>query len=67
MDDRGGQCHGSRCDCIPEQAYALIGAHGEARWTGALVPLTVDGLVYGCLMVMLDSARRKAPAPPLAR
>ena len=33
----------------------------------ALVPLTVDGLIYASSMVMLDSARRKVPVPPLAR
>jgi hypothetical protein len=31
------------------------------------VPLTVDGLIYASSMVMLDSARRKVPVPPLAR
>ena len=50
-----------------EHAYALVRAHGEAGWTGRLVPLTVDGLIYASSMVMLDSARRKVPVPPLAR
>jgi hypothetical protein len=50
-----------------EHAYALVGAHGEAGWTGRRVPLTVDGLIYASSMVMLDSARRKAVVPPLAR
>ena len=50
-----------------EHAYALVGAHGEAGWTGRLVPLTVDGLIYASSMMMLDSARRKARVPPLAR
>ena len=50
-----------------EHAYALVWARGEARWTGRLVPLTVDGLIYASSMVMLDSARRKLPAPALAR
>jgi Protein of unknown function (DUF2637) len=36
-------------------------------WTARLVPLTVDGLIYASSMVMLDSARRKAPVPGLAR
>lgn len=36
-------------------------------WTGRLVPLTVDGLIYASSMVMLDSARRKVPVPALAR
>jgi Protein of unknown function (DUF2637) len=34
-----------------EHAYALVRAHGEAGWTGRLVPLTVDGLVYASSMV----------------
>ena len=50
-----------------EHAYALVRAHGEAGWTCRLVPLTVDGLIYASSMVMLDSARRKVPVPPLAR
>jgi hypothetical protein len=50
-----------------EHAYALVRAHGEAGWTGRLVPLTVDGPIYASSMVMLDCARRKAPVPALAR
>jgi len=50
-----------------EHAYALVRAHGEVGWTGRLVPLTVDGLIYASSMVMLDSARRKVPVPALAR
>ena len=50
-----------------EHAYALVQAHGEVGWTGRLVPLTVDGLIYASSMVMLDSARRKTPVPVLAR
>jgi hypothetical protein len=50
-----------------EHAHALVQAHGEAGWTGRLVPLTVDGLIYASSMVMLDSARRKTPVPGLAR
>jgi hypothetical protein len=50
-----------------EHAYALVRAHGEAGWTGRLVPLTVDGLIYAISMVMLDSARRKVAVPLLAR
>jgi heme A synthase len=42
-------------------------AHGEPGSTGRLVPLTVDGLVYVASMVMLDAARRRVSAPPLAR
>jgi Protein of unknown function (DUF2637) len=50
-----------------EHAYALVRVHGEAGWTGRLVPLTVDGLIYASSMVMLDSARRKTSVPALAR
>ena len=49
-----------------EHAYDLVRAHGESGWTARLVPLTVDGLIYASSMVMLDSARRKAPVPMLA-
>jgi hypothetical protein len=50
-----------------EHAYALVRAHGEIGWTARLVPVTVDGLVNASSMVMLESARRKAPVPALAR
>jgi hypothetical protein len=44
-----------------------VRAHGESGWTGQLIPLTVDGLIYASSMVLLDSARRKAPVSALAR
>lgn len=50
-----------------EHASALVRAHGESGWAGRLIPLTVDGLIYASSMVMLDSARRDARAPALAR
>jgi hypothetical protein len=50
-----------------EHAYDLLRAHGEAGWTGRLVPLTVDGLIDASSMVMLDCARRKVAVPALAR
>ena len=50
-----------------EHASALVRAHGESGWTGRLIPLTVDGLIYASSMVMLDSARRRTPVPVLAR
>jgi hypothetical protein len=40
-----------------EHAYDLVRAHCEAGWTARLVPLTVDGLIYASLMVMLDCAK----------
>jgi hypothetical protein len=50
-----------------EHAYALVSAQGETGWDARLVPLTVDGLIYASSMVMLDSARRGARVPALAR
>ena len=50
-----------------EHASALVRAHGESGWTGRLIPLTVDGLIYASSIVMLDAARRGARAPALAR
>jgi hypothetical protein len=48
-------------------ASDLVRAHGESGWTGPLIPLTVDGLIYASSMVMLDSARRSVQVPALAR
>jgi hypothetical protein len=50
-----------------EHAYALVHAHGETGWTAHLIPLTVDGLIWASSMVLLDSARRSARVPALAR
>jgi len=50
-----------------EHASALVREHGESGWTGRLIPLTVDGLIYASSMVMLDAARRRTPVPVLAR
>jgi uncharacterized protein DUF2637 len=50
-----------------EHGYALVRAHGEAGWTARLIPFTVDGLIWASSMVMLDSARRGARVPALAR
>lgn len=50
-----------------EHAYALVRMHGEDGWTGRMVPLTVDGLIYASSMVMLDSARRRTPVLALPR
>jgi hypothetical protein len=50
-----------------EHASALVRAHGESGWSGRLIPLTVDGLIYASSMAMLDAARRGIPAPVLAR
>jgi hypothetical protein len=37
-----------------EHASALVREHGESGWTGRLIALTVDGLIYASSMVMLD-------------
>ena len=29
-----------------EHAYDLVRAHSETGWTGRMIPLTVDGLIY---------------------
>lgn len=50
-----------------EHASTLVRAHDESGWTGRLIPLKVDGLIYASLMVMLDSARRRVRVPALAR
>ena len=50
-----------------EHANALVRAHGESSWTGRLIPLTVDGLIYASSMAMLDAARRGVRVPSLAR
>lgn len=50
-----------------EHASALVRAHGESGWTGRLIPLTVDGLIYASSMVLLDPARRGVRVPSLAR
>jgi Protein of unknown function (DUF2637) len=50
-----------------EHASALVQTHGEFGWTGCLIPLTVDGLIYASSMVMLDSVRSGVWVPALAR
>ncbi|WP_243723292.1 DUF2637 domain-containing protein [Actinomadura sp. 7K507] len=48
-------------------AYELVHSHGETGPTARLVPFTVDGLIWAASMVILDSSRRRQPAPPLAK
>jgi len=50
-----------------EHASALVRAHGESGWSGRLIPVTMDGLIYASSMVMLDATRRGAKVPALAR
>lgn len=39
-------------------AYDLVLAHGETGLTAAIVPATVDGMIYASSMVLLLTARR---------
>jgi Protein of unknown function (DUF2637) len=48
-------------------AYQVATSHGESGATAALIPLTIDGLVFCASMVLLDVARRGERAPALAR
>ena len=50
-----------------EHAFVWCGRTVSLGWTARMVPLTVDGLIYASSMVVLDSARREAPVPALAR
>ena len=45
----------------------LSEAHGEVGWSGRMVSLTVDRLVYASSIVMLGSVRRETRVPVLAR
>lgn len=47
-------------------ALAVVSAHGETGFVARIYPGTIDGLIYAASMVLLDSARRRLPAPPLA-
>jgi hypothetical protein len=48
-------------------AFELISTHGETGATAALLPFTVDGLIFSASMVLLDAARRGERPPALAR
>lgn len=50
-----------------EHASAVVRAHGKSGWTGRLIQLTVDRLIYASSMLMLGSARRGIRVPALAR
>jgi hypothetical protein len=50
-----------------DHALAVVRAHGESGAVAWLYPGTIDGLIYSASMVLLDAARRGAPAPRLAR
>jgi hypothetical protein len=44
-------------------AYELVRRYGESGNTARALPLTVDGLIATCSLVLLDSARRGRRAP----
>ncbi|MFI0351324.1 DUF2637 domain-containing protein [Actinomadura sp. 9N407] len=44
-------------------AYELVARHGESGLAARVLPLTVDGLIATCSLVLLDCARRHRPAP----
>lgn len=44
-------------------AYELVAEHGESGVAARVLPLTVDGLIATCSLVLLDCARRHRPAP----
>jgi hypothetical protein len=48
-------------------ALQVVTRYGEAGLTGALLPGTVDGVVYCSSMVQLHAARHHHRVPPLAR
>src|SRR5450755_1859469 len=50
-----------------DHALGVVEAHGESGAVALLYPATIDGLVYPASMAMLDAARRRVPAPRLAR
>ncbi|MBO2448709.1 DUF2637 domain-containing protein [Actinomadura barringtoniae] len=48
-------------------AYELVLANGEEPTAAALVPLTVDGLIFAASLTALETARRGGKTPVLAR
>jgi hypothetical protein len=50
-----------------EHALAVVRSAGEHGQIAYAYPATVDGLIYCASMVLLDAARRRVTAPPLAR
>ena len=48
-------------------AVQVVTAHGEPGSVGHWYPVVIDGLIVGASMVLLDAARHKESAPPLAR
>jgi hypothetical protein len=46
-----------------QHAYEPVGSHGESGTTARLQPFTVDGLIWGASMVVLDPSRRGQRAP----
>jgi hypothetical protein len=47
-------------------AVDVVTVHGESGIVGHLYPVVIDGLIVAASMVLLDAARHREPAPPLA-
>lgn len=47
-------------------AYQLVTSYGESGATARALPITIDGEIATCSLVLLDAARRRQPAPVLA-
>lgn len=50
-----------------DHIYTLGRAHGQAGAAGALLPLSVDGLILAASLMMLHEANAGRTVPPLAR
>jgi len=49
-----------------KHAVGVVTSHGETGLVGHLYPVVIDGPIVVASMVLLDSARHREPAPPLA-
>lgn len=49
-----------------KHAVLVVTSHGETGVVGRLYPVVIDGLIVAASMVLLDAARHREPAPPLA-
>lgn len=47
--------------------WSVVASHGEGGAVGLAYPVTSDGLMLSASLALLDAARRKVPAPGLAR
>ena len=47
-------------------AVEVVTGHGEPGMVGHLYPVVIDGIIVAASMVLLDAARHREDAPPLA-